>query len=100
MNRRRFLTGLGAALCAPAIIRTPGLLMPVKPRMHDFKHVGLAVDITVDAPFGNDLTRTIYCNATIRDALRGIERQNRLLEDMAYRNQIKIIEMLPLNATT
>jgi hypothetical protein len=30
MNRRGFLTGLTAALCAPAIIRTPGLIMPVK----------------------------------------------------------------------
>jgi hypothetical protein len=28
--RRGFLTGLTAALCAPAIIRTPGLIMPVK----------------------------------------------------------------------
>lgn len=31
MNRRRFLTGLGFLLAAPAVIRTPGLLMPVTP---------------------------------------------------------------------
>lgn len=31
MNRRRFLVGAELALAAPAIIRTPGLLMPVKP---------------------------------------------------------------------
>ena len=30
MNRRSFLTTLACALAAPAIIRTPGLLMPVK----------------------------------------------------------------------
>lgn len=30
LDRRGFLSGLAAALCAPAIIRTPGLLMPVK----------------------------------------------------------------------
>lgn len=31
IQRRGFLTGLGALLAAPAIIRTPGLLMPVRP---------------------------------------------------------------------
>ena len=31
LRRRGFLAGLGAILAAPAIIRTPGLLMPVKP---------------------------------------------------------------------
>lgn len=32
MQRRNFLMGLGAALvCAPAVIRTPGLLMPIRP---------------------------------------------------------------------
>lgn len=30
MKRRHLLLGLGAALAAPAIIRTPGLLMPVR----------------------------------------------------------------------
>lgn len=30
-NRRAFLLGIGAALAAPAVIRTAGLLMPVKP---------------------------------------------------------------------
>ena len=30
LARRGFLGGLGALLAAPAIIRTPGLLMPVK----------------------------------------------------------------------
>lgn len=34
MNRRSFLGGLTAILAAPAIIRTPGLLMPVRvPRL-------------------------------------------------------------------
>jgi hypothetical protein len=34
LTRRGLLAGLGVALCAPAIIRTPGLLMPVKPLWH------------------------------------------------------------------
>lgn len=31
MNRRGFLGGIIAAAVAPAIIRTPGLIMPIKP---------------------------------------------------------------------
>lgn len=31
LRRRGLLAGLGALLAAPAIIRTPGLLMPVRP---------------------------------------------------------------------
>ena len=31
MRRRGFLGAVGAALFAPAVIRTPGLLMPVRP---------------------------------------------------------------------
>lgn len=30
-NRRAFLLGIGAALAAPAVIRTAGLLMPIQP---------------------------------------------------------------------
>lgn len=33
MNRRGFLGGLLAAAVAPAIIRTPGLIMPIKPAL-------------------------------------------------------------------
>ena len=33
MKRRSFLGGLIVALAAPAIIRTPGLLMPIKPQL-------------------------------------------------------------------
>lgn len=33
MNRRGFLGGLIAAAVAPAIIRTPGLIMPIKPSL-------------------------------------------------------------------
>jgi hypothetical protein len=35
MNRRGFIGGLITALAAPAIIRTPGLLMPVRPLLQD-----------------------------------------------------------------
>lgn len=30
MNRRRFLLGAGLFVAAPAVIRTPGLLMPIR----------------------------------------------------------------------
>jgi hypothetical protein len=33
LSRRNFFTGLVAALAAPAIITTPGLLMPIKPQI-------------------------------------------------------------------
>lgn len=33
MNRRVFLTGIISACAAPAIIRTPGLIMPIKPKL-------------------------------------------------------------------
>ena len=33
MNRRGFLTGIIAACVAPAIIRTSGLIMPIKPAL-------------------------------------------------------------------
>lgn len=39
MNRRGFLTGIIAACVAPAIIRTSGLIMPIKPALvtHPFE---------------------------------------------------------------
>lgn len=33
LGRRGFLGALAAGICAPAIIRTPGLLMPIKPNL-------------------------------------------------------------------
>lgn len=41
-SRRSFLLGLGAAVCAPAIIR-PGLLMPVKQIIQSEEGGGIAV---------------------------------------------------------
>ncbi len=35
ISRRNFLRGLGAALAAPAVIRTPGLLMPIRALVTD-----------------------------------------------------------------
>lgn len=36
ITRRSLLTGIIAAAVAPAIIRTPGLLMPIKPKLVSF----------------------------------------------------------------
>ncbi len=33
LSRRGFLSGIIAACAAPAIIRTPGLIMPIKPAL-------------------------------------------------------------------
>jgi hypothetical protein len=43
MRRRGFFAGLGALLAAPAIIRTPGLLMPGKPVL-----VAASVEVGLD----------------------------------------------------
>lgn len=42
MNRRGFLGGLFSSLAAPAIIRTPGLLMAISPPLRVFRGFGLA----------------------------------------------------------
>lgn len=54
--RRGFLAGLGALLAAPAIIRTPGLLMPVRP---------LPLVVGIDgAPPGGDFTSFVVLAAS------------------------------------
>jgi hypothetical protein len=45
MNRRRFVTGLVATLATPAIIRTPGLLMPIKPVSYDFNVLTQMIEV-------------------------------------------------------
>lgn len=42
LNRRGFLRGVVAAAVAPAIIRTPGLIMPIKPVIQT--QTGLTLD--------------------------------------------------------
>jgi hypothetical protein len=41
-SRRSFLTGLGALIASPAVIRTPGLLMPVRALVKPAGYFGLA----------------------------------------------------------
>lgn len=43
ISRRGMLGGLLAGLAAPAIIRTPGLLMPIRPVLDDFTTDNLLV---------------------------------------------------------
>lgn len=57
MIRRQFLTGLAAALAAPAVIRTPGLLMPVKP-LRRLRGV-VSVNVTISPAPPLPATRTI-----------------------------------------
>jgi hypothetical protein len=66
IQRRGFLAGIGAFLAAPAIIRTPGLLMPVKPP------VVIASSLTmteiVEITMRNRLEQLAY-NVTLDNAL-------------------------------
>lgn len=57
LNRRSFVSGLLVALAAPAIVRTPGLLMRVKPvRLLVVDRTGNGNHLFVREPFGiNDL---------------------------------------------
>ena len=52
MNRRGFIVSMAALLSTPAIIRTPGLLMPVKPltRITSGSHV-IYVKLEPKPPF-------------------------------------------------
>jgi hypothetical protein len=57
-SRRGFLTGLGVVLAAPFIVRTPGLLMPIKPLLSGsdvYSQIGLhGVDFILDTDGGLD----------------------------------------------
>ena len=46
--RRSFLTSSLIALCAPAIIRTPGLLMPIRPLPLLLTHERWACDRSIN----------------------------------------------------
>lgn len=58
LNRRSFVSGLLVALAAPAIVRTPGLLMPVKPLVVPMPYEG----------YGGGFS--ILRNGTVNEALR------------------------------
>jgi hypothetical protein len=45
MNRRGFLLGMLAVGAAPVIIRTPGLIMPIKPLRREFTIEGMHYEI-------------------------------------------------------
>lgn len=53
IQRRGFLAGLGALLAAPAIIRTPGLLMPVRP---------VVTLVLAGVDFGKDNETIVFCS--------------------------------------
>src|SRR5690348_6123223 len=64
MNRRSFLTGLGALIAAPAVIRTPGLLMPVRALV---KPATMAAPVEIPTQFGMATPgiSTIYFDGSI-----------------------------------
>ena len=74
MQRRAFLAGLGALVAAPAVIRTPGLLMPVR-----------AVPL-------------VSYQEIMRDAVRLFSATNRLLRDMDRLARKAVREDLALTA--
>lgn len=58
MNRRGFLKGLVVAAVAPAIIRTPGLLMPIKPGLVPKPYVVFGVDLAAPGDSCSMMLRT------------------------------------------
>lgn len=68
MNRRGFLTGIIAAAAAPVIIRTPGLIMPIKPRLID---VGSAVNSWGQGTYYDALDR-LHVQCILPDAPPGV----------------------------
>lgn len=67
MDRRRFLSGILAAATAPAIIKTPGLLMPIKPVI-ETSHFGAFASLNARAAECGSVTfpfASINCGDTI-----------------------------------
>ena len=78
MERRGFLAGVAAFLAAPAIIRTPGLLMPVKA-------IEMPVGVVVRAPSLSEIVTITLRNRSERLA-ENIARNNALLERLRGRD--------------
>lgn len=76
MNRRGFLGGLLTTLAAPAIVRTPGLLMPVR------------VPLLAYPPVSESLAALIEL----------LNRSNHILADMVWREGAVIEYARALNA--
>lgn len=80
MLGRRGLFGLGAALAAPALIRTPGLLMPVRPALSPPIEIYVLLE---NAPVGTCVFVTQTRDAPVvitgagRDAVRSATGTNR-----------------------
>ncbi len=72
--RRGLLAGLGALLAAPAIIRTPGLLMPVKPPPLVMGVDGMdwCGQLAIMAPTGGVLFKARYDRALSEDEVAAI----------------------------
>jgi len=75
VSRRDLLRiGLGLALCAPAIVRTPGLLMPIRPRMGRLRSVGAGGFLLPSRTHGNlILNYNIFVNKIVvkREDVKG-----------------------------
>lgn len=63
ISRRSFLTGLGAALAAPAVIRIPGLLMPIKALVTD--PIDVSMYLTEESAWAMDLNEAALENLII-----------------------------------
>jgi hypothetical protein len=61
MNRRGFLGGLLALGVAPAIIRTPGLLMPIRPERVPFRTYKIEGTATFEGALGWNPVTGVIC---------------------------------------
>ena len=62
LRRRGFLVGIASALAAPAIIRMPGLLMPVKPLDERFRFSGFYSRFPLAQLPNNETIRLLYAD--------------------------------------
>ena len=88
IKRRGFLAGLGVLLAAPAIIRTPGLLMPVK--------APLIVDVDeYYLPFSPTLSEIVTAALRHRTGwlAESVTRNNALLERLKDRGRLNPVSI-------
>lgn len=97
-SRRALFGGLVAIIAAPAIIRTPGLLMPIKPLYpsSDFlwlEHATGRERVPLDGDLFNDMARAMFRPKVLRPGSRFVMSRNAraMLDVQAIRERHTLI---------
>jgi hypothetical protein len=83
LQRRGLLAGLGALLAAPAIIRTPGLLMPVRP-------------VLMGMDFGKDEGTIVFFSTPPTESVMFQRWMAQAARDVEWLSGIRFAHVLPL----